>query len=43
MLFISLNTVGQFIFALGGAKTSYNLMLAGRLIYGCGAEAMDVA
>jgi MFS family permease len=43
MLFITLNTVGQFIFALGGARVSYNTMLIGRLIYGCGAEAMDVA
>jgi MFS family permease len=43
MLFISINTIGQFIYALGGARVNYTLMLSGRLIYGCGAEAMDVA
>lgn len=43
MVFISIVTIGQFILTLGGARVSYNLMFTGRLIYGCGAEAMDVA
>jgi hypothetical protein len=43
IFFISLNTIGQFIFALGGATVSYPLMFTGRLIYGSGAETMDVA
>lgn len=42
MVFITINTAGQFLFALGGEKVNYNMMLAGRLIYGCGAEAMDI-
>jgi hypothetical protein len=34
--------VGQLIFAIGGATVSYAEMFAGRLLYGSGAETMDV-
>jgi len=42
-LFTSILTVGQFVFALGGAKVSYGLMLAGRGIFGLGGECMSVS
>lgn len=43
ILFTSVLTVGQFLFALGGAKVSYGLMLTGRGIFGLGGECMSVA
>jgi MFS family permease len=43
ILFTSILTIGQFVFALGGAEVSYALMLTGRGIFGLGGECMSVA
>jgi MFS family permease len=37
------NTLGQFIFALGGATVNYREMLIGRVIYGLGTITVTVA
>lgn len=36
-------TLGQLIFAIGGYKYSYKIMLAGRFVFGLGGECMTVA
>ena len=43
LLFTSVLTVGQFIFALGGQKQKFWLMLLGRVVFGLGGESMSVA
>lgn len=43
LLFTTVLTIGQFLFALGGAEVSYGLMLAGRGVFGLGGECMSVA
>ncbi len=43
LLFTSILTVGQFVFALGGIKNKYGVMLAGRVIFGLGGECMSVS
>mmetsp|Transcript_11977 Transcript_11977/g.8367 ORF Transcript_11977/g.8367 Transcript_11977/m.8367 type:complete len:118 (-) Transcript_11977:848-1201(-) len=36
-------TLGQLVFALGGQGNNFEMMLAGRFIFGSGAECMSVA
>lgn len=43
IFFCAVLTVGQFIFMLGGYATSYNEMIAGRVVFGFGGESMQVA
>lgn len=42
LLFTSILTVGQFVYAIGGTKNVYWVMLAGRVIFGLGGECMSV-
>jgi MFS family permease len=42
ILFTSIVCIGQGIFAIGGYKKSFNLLLIGRVIFGIGCEAMIV-
>lgn len=42
LLFTSILTVGQFIYAIGGTKNVYWVMLAGRVVFGLGGECMSV-
>ena len=43
LLFTTILTFGQFVFMIGGYKADYNIMLAGRVIFGLGGECMSVA
>ena len=43
LLFTTILTLGQFVFMIGGYMASYNVMLAGRIIFGMGGECMTVA
>jgi MFS family permease len=43
LLFATLLCVGQWIYVVGGDKMSFNLLLAGRLVFGFGCCAMYVA
>jgi MFS family permease len=43
LLFTTVLTIGQFVFAMGGTQNNYHLMLAGRAIFGLGGECMSVA
>jgi MFS family permease len=43
LLFTIVLTIGQFVFMLGGYQANFNLMLAGRVIFGLGGESMGVA
>jgi MFS family permease len=43
ILFTTILTVGQFVFALGGIGNKYGVMLAGRVVFGMGGECMSVA
>jgi MFS family permease len=43
ILFTAINTLGQFIFYLGGARDSFWLSIAGRVVFGLGGESMAVA
>ena len=41
-LFVSILAIGQLIFAIGGYRASFSLMMIGRFIYGLGGENMLV-
>jgi len=43
LLFTSILTIGQLVFMMGGYQANFNLMLAGRVIFGLGGESMGVA
>jgi len=43
IFFCAVLTLGQFVFMLGGFATSYDEMIAGRVIFGMGGESMQVA
>ena len=43
LLFTTILTCGQFVFMIGGYMGNYNIMLAGRVIFGMGGECMTVA
>jgi MFS family permease len=43
LLFTFILTMGQFVFMLGGYQHNYNVMIAGRVIFGMGGESMAVA
>ena len=43
IIFTIILTFGQFIFTMGGYQKNYDVMLAGRIIFGCGGECMGVA
>ena len=42
IIFTVILTVGQLIFAFGGYKASYTIMMIGRFIFGLGGECMTV-
>lgn len=42
-MFTTFLTIGQFIFALGGAQNNFAIMLVGRVVFGLGGECMSVA
>jgi MFS family permease len=42
MLFITSLTLGQVVFCFGGFVTNFNIMLAGRFIFGLGGESLSV-
>ena len=41
-LFVVILALGQFIFAIGGYRASFRLMMFGRFVYGLGGENMLV-
>lgn len=43
ILFTFILTLGQFVFMLGGFQNNFNMLLAGRVIFGMGGECMGVA
>jgi MFS family permease len=43
MVFSTLLTIGQLIFAIGGGSQSYGTMVLGRVVFGLGGECMTVA
>ena len=43
LIFTVILTIGQLIFAIGGFKESFWIMLAGRFVFGLGGECMTVA
>ena len=43
VVFTVILTIGQLIFAFGGFKESYIIMLMGRFVFGLGGECMTVA
>ena len=43
ILFTTVLTLGQLIFAIGGYQNSYLIMMLGRFIFGLGGESMTVA
>lgn len=43
VLFTVILTIGQMVFMMGGYAASYQLMIAGRVIFGFGGECMNVA
>jgi MFS family permease len=42
LMFTTILTIGQFIYAIGGTKNVYWVMLAGRVVFGLGGECMSV-
>ena len=42
-MFTVVLTIGQLVFAIGGYKESYLIMMIGRFIFGLGGESMTVA
>jgi len=42
VLFTFILTIGQFVYMVGGFKNNFNLLLAGRIIFGMGGECMGV-
>lgn len=43
ILFTTILTIGQLVFTMGGYQTNFDLMIAGRVIFGIGGESMCVA
>jgi len=43
MIFTTIVTIGQMVFAIGGSSDSFALMMVGRFIFGLGGECMTVA
>ena len=43
ILFTVVLTIGQLVFAIGGYKESYLIMMIGRFIFGLGGESMTVS
>ncbi|KAF0691106.1 Aste57867_17604 [Aphanomyces stellatus] len=43
LMFASIITVGQIVFAIGCSTTQFNVMLLGRVIFGLGGESLGVA
>ena len=43
ILFTMILTLGQFVFMMGGFLNNFNMLLAGRIIFGIGGECMNVA
>lgn len=43
ILFTTVLTIGQLVFAMGGYSSNFDMMLAGRIIFGMGGESMCVA
>jgi MFS family permease len=43
LFFTMVLTLGQMVFMIGGYAENYNMMLAGRVIFGMGGECMSVA
>ena len=43
ILFTTILTIGQLVFVIGGYQANFNMMLAGRVIFGMGGECMGVA
>lgn len=43
LMFTTILTIGQFIFAMGGARNSFIVMCLGRFVFGLGGECMTVA
>lgn len=43
ILFTSILTVGQLVFTMGGYQSNFDMMIAGRVIFGIGGESMCVA
>ena len=42
LMFTTILTIGQFIYAIGGTKNVYWVMLAGRVVFGLGGACMSV-
>jgi len=43
IIFTVILTIGQLVFAIGGYKNSYEIMMLGRFIFGLGGESMTVS
>ena len=43
ILFTMILTLGQFVFMMGGFQNNFNMLLAGRIIFGMGGECAFVA
>ena len=43
ILFTTVLTIGQLVFAIGGTSENFVVMLVGRVIFGLGGESMSVA
>jgi len=43
ILFTVILTLGQMVFMIGGYQSNYDMMIAGRVIFGMGGESMNVA
>ena len=43
MLFCAILTLGQAIFMIGGYQANFDVMIAGRVVFGVGGESMQVA
>lgn len=43
VLFTTILTIGQLVFMIGGYQLNYDMMIAGRVIFGMGGECMNVA
>lgn len=43
ILFTTILTLGQLVFMMGGYQTNFDMMIAGRVIFGMGGESMCVA
>jgi len=43
VLFTTILTIGQLVFMVGGYQLNYDMMIAGRVVFGMGGECMNVA